>query len=86
MTREDDVMQIPVSSRNYIRPQVLKMGDMRLGEGDCTTGSGNSEDCQENGMSANVICDEFGQGAHDTCVDYGSNAAKGCTSVGNSPS
>jgi hypothetical protein len=79
MKNAGESMENPVTSKDYIPPRVLKMGDIRSGSGsvaDCTgDGSSPSDDCEEYGYSAKDACEEYGQGAPNSCYAEGVGAA-----------
>jgi hypothetical protein len=83
MKNAGDAMENPVN--DYVPPQVLKMNDMRMGEGDCMTGSGDKGDCEGAGMKAGDHCRWNGSSAGTRCSSSGSSALGKCAGSGNSP-
>jgi hypothetical protein len=66
-------------AKDYVPPKVLKMRDMAIGEGDCTSsgsGPGSTEDCEEFGGTAGKTCEDYGSVAGGTCDSVGSSASK----------
>jgi hypothetical protein len=54
----------------YVPPQVMRMGGLKWGQGDCQAGSSDAEgDCQEFGGSAGYVCDSSGSTAGTYCQD-----------------
>ncbi len=58
----------------YEPPQVLRLGEVHLGAGDCNfSGSGDVANCAENGNSAGLICGLAGNTASGGCSPLGSS-------------